>query len=93
MPILNQWIPFDSKLLSKKQLKIVNKYCEITNQTPVELYFLEMIPQVTISFKNTIYQLTKNQMVKISKLDFKTYTMCDITYSHLVLENYPNKTI
>ena len=82
----NKWIPFDNTLLLDNNSDNVKKYSIVTNTQPYEIYIKN--DKLLVSFKPKIYSLTKEQVKKLSEIDFIEYDMDDYGVSKLTFKNY-----
>jgi len=70
---LKRWFPFDSNALSDIQSNGVQKYSDITKQTPEKIFIQE--DKVMVSFRPKISYLSKEQIDRLSEIEFSEYSM------------------
>ena len=70
---MNKWEDFAKTLLSSEQVEYVNKYSEISNTKPKQILVKEN--EILVSFGPKIYSLNKQQILKLSEIDFIEYKM------------------
>jgi hypothetical protein len=82
--VMNRWVLFDNTSLLPEQIESVNKYSILSNTTPKEMFIKQN--KILVSFSPKIYSLSKEQIVKLSEIDFLEYDMDSYGVSIITLK-------